>query len=48
MPKPENIDATNDNRSSFLISLDSFVLVTSYTKNQAVKKIPMPSKTKVK
>lgn len=44
-PKPENIAATKDINSSLNISRVNFVLVTSYTKNQAVKNTPIPSST---
>lgn len=47
-PKPENIAATKATNNSLKISLVNFVLVTSYTKNQAVKKIPIPNKTKAR
>lgn len=48
MPNPENIAATRDTKSSLNRSLVNFVLVTSYTKNQAVKNIPIPSSITVK
>lgn len=48
IPNPENIEATNATSSSFLRLRVCLVLVTSYTKNHAVKKIPIPSKTRVK
>lgn len=48
IPKPENIAATSDKRSSLNKSLDTLVLVTSYTKNHAVKNIPIPSKSIVR
>lgn len=48
IPNPEKIAATKDNNSSLKMSLVNFVLVTSYTKNQAVKKIPIPSNTNVR
>lgn len=44
-PKPENMAATKETRSSLKISLVNLVLVTSYTKNHAVKKIPIPNNT---
>lgn len=44
-PKPENIAATREISNSLNISLVNLVLVTSYTKNHAVKNIPIPSKT---
>lgn len=44
-PKPENIAATKDINSSLNISRVNLVLVTSYTKNQAVKNIPIPNNT---
>ena len=44
-PKPENMAATKETSSSLKMSLVNFVLVTSYTKNQAVKKIPIPNNT---
>lgn len=47
-PNPEKIEATRATNSSFFKLLVFFVLVTSYTKNQAVKKTPMPSRTNVK
>lgn len=42
-PKPENTAATKEINSSLNISRVNFVLVTSYTKNQAVKNIPIPN-----
>lgn len=48
IPKPEKIAATNDTRSSLNMSLVNFVLVTSYTKNHAVKNIPMPRRMTVR
>lgn len=44
-PNPENIAATKEINNSLNISLVNFVLVTSYTKNQAVKNIPIPNNT---
>lgn len=44
-PNPENNAATSEINNSLIISLVNFVLVTSYTKNHAVKNIPMPNKT---
>lgn len=44
-PNPENIAATNEINNSLNISLVNLVLVTSYTKNHAVKNIPIPSNT---
>lgn len=48
IPKPENREATSDNNSSLNRSLDNLVLVTSYTKNHAVKKMPMPRRSSVR
>lgn len=48
IPKPEKIAATNDTRSSLNMSLVNFVLVTSYTKNHAVKNIPIPRRMTVR
>lgn len=48
MPNPENIEATKATSNSFLRLLVRLVLVTSYTKNHAVKNIPIPSNTTVK
>lgn len=45
VPKPEKIAATKDTSSSLKMYLVFFVLVTSYTKNQAVKKTPIPNRT---
>ena len=44
-PKPENIAATREISNSLNMSLVNFVLVTSYTKNHAVKNTPIPSNT---
>ena len=44
-PKPENIAATKEINSSLNISRVNLVLVTSYTKNQAVKNTPIPNST---
>lgn len=44
-PNPENIAATKEIDNSLNISLVNLVLVTSYTKNHAVKNIPIPSNT---
>ena len=46
-PSPMKMDATTEIKSSLGISLVNFVDVTSYTKNQAVKNSPIPSKTSV-
>lgn len=48
IPNPENNAATRDRRSSLNRSRDSLVLVTSYTKNHAVKKMPMPRSSSVR
>lgn len=48
MPKPENIEATKAVAISFLILRDTLSLVTSYTKNQAVKNTPIPRSTRVR
>lgn len=44
-PNPENKAATKEIDNSLNISLVNLVLVTSYTKNHAVKNIPIPSNT---
>lgn len=44
-PNPENTAATKDISNSLNISLVNLVLVTSYTKNHAVKNTPIPSNT---
>lgn len=48
IPKPLNIEATRETRSSLKISLVNLVLVTSYTKNHAVKNTPIPKRIIVK
>lgn len=48
IPKPENMAATSETRSSLNRSLVNFVLVTSYTKNQAVKNTPIPKSITVR
>jgi len=45
-PKPLKTDATSATESSLKMSLVNLVEVTSYTKNQAMKKMPMPSRTR--
>lgn len=48
IPKPEKKAATKANTNSFNSDLVFLLLATSYTKNQAVKNIPMPRRTMVK
>lgn len=47
-PKPMKSDATREISSSLYTSRVYFVDVTSYTKNQAVKNMPMASNTTVR
>lgn len=48
IPQPEKIAATRATDSSFNKSRVYLLLVTSYTKNQAVKNVPMANKISVK
>ena len=47
VPNPKNVAAAIDNMSSIESCLLNFVEVTSYTKNQAMKKVPMLIKSSV-
>jgi len=47
-PNPEKNEATRETRSSLNSERELLVVVTSYTKNQAVKNTPIPSRTTVR
>lgn len=48
IPKPENTAATKATAASLTISRVYLLLVTSYTKNHAVKKVPIPNNINVR